>query len=437
MKRRWQLETGVLTESAEALPNPDRGFYAIHPFRLTEEGDPAAPVAESYAGDPGPGLSLVEVDLRQYRGGPITDRGLEYLEALFRSLRELEKRYILRFVYDLKGRNLATEPTDRGIIEIHMGQVSPLLAGFSRHVFTLQGLFVGNWGEMNGTRYTGAKHWRALAEALDQAAPQGLYLAVRTPAQRRACAGRGSGLDARLGLFNDGMMGSDTDLGTFSPPMVGGGGPDAPWCREEELDYIRQLCRRVPNGGEAVCSNPLNDFPRALEYLGQTRVTYLNRDYDGAVLQKWQEARITEPGPWQGTDGLTYIREHLGYRLLAEGARLGRDPFRGNLTAAVRVRNLGFAPVYGALAPELVLLGPEGEEACRRPMLGGDLRSLAGGGDRDALSLRGSLPLEGLGPGEYTAALRVTAKESGCPILLANRERRDGGEVILGRLRAK
>ena len=37
MKRRWQLETGCLTESAESLSNPDRGFYAIHPFRLTEE----------------------------------------------------------------------------------------------------------------------------------------------------------------------------------------------------------------------------------------------------------------------------------------------------------------------------------------------------------------------------------------------------------------
>ena len=100
------------------------------------------------------------------------------------------------------------------------------------------------------------------------------------------------------------------------------------------------------------------------------------------------------------------------------------------------MRNLGFAPVYGTLTPELVLLGPEGEEACRRPMAGGDLRSLTGGGDRDALTLRGSLPLGDLAPGEYTAALRVTGKESGRPILLANRERRDGGEVILGRLRA-
>jgi hypothetical protein len=435
MKKRWEMEPSPLTETAEPLPNPDRGFYAIHPFRLEEEGDPAALVRESYAWDTEPGLSLVEVDLRSFRDGPITDQGLRQLEGLFRALGELDKRYILSFLYDLKGRNMATEPTHRGIIETHMGQVSHLLAGFAGSIFTLQGLFVGNWGEMNGTRYTGAKHWRALAETLDRAVPGALYLAVRTPAQRRACAGRGGGLDARLGLFNDGMMGSDTDLGTFSPPMVGGGGPDAPWCREEELAYIRQLCRKVPNGGEAVCPNPLNDFPRACEYLRQTRVTYLNRDHDVGVLKKWQAARVTEPGPWQGTDGFTYIREHLGYRFLAENARLGRNLLRGGLTAAVRVRNLGFAPVYRALVPELVLLDPAGKEVCRSPMGGGDLRSLAGGGDKDGLTLRGSLPLDAAARGEYSAALRVTVKEDGRPILLANRER-SGGDVILGRLRA-
>ena len=123
-------------------------------------------------------------------------------------------------------------------------------------------------------------------------------------------------LAGRLSLFNDGILGSDSDYGTYLTEDFVGMDEYGRWRRAEELDFQRELCRTVPNGGEVINENVLNDFENSVKELAAMHVTYLNTDYDEKVLKKWKETRVAEKGCFDGMDGYTYMERHLGYRLL-------------------------------------------------------------------------------------------------------------------------
>lgn len=444
LKERWigTARAGELRGTAAALDSPDTGFYFIHGFRLQDDMDPAALVRDSYSWDQETRLSLVQINLAAYRDGAISQRGLERLRELFDALRGLGKHFLVRFVYDWDGKNMEVEPTRREIIEEHIAQASEAVNENKEMIFTLQGLFVGNWGEMNGTRYTGAENWRSLFRQLASVTDEELYLAVRMPSQWRqsvsyhgdlATTLGGDPQARRLGLFNDGMMGSESDLGTYSAPESQPTDELEPWHRQEELVFQEELCRTAPNGGEVVYDNALNDFDQAVETLGQMHITYLNRDYDQNVLQKWQAATVTEPGLWQGMDGLTYIQRHLGYRYALTGADVQYDFLRNALRVEVTAANEGFAPAYRPLEAALVLEGETGDRV--EFPLTGDLRQLAGNGETGALTAQ--LSGRDLPPESYRLFVQVRWTQSGEAVALANEGWTAEHGVEIGRIEPK
>ena len=102
----------------------------------------------------------------------------------------------------------------------------------------------------------------------------------------------------------------------------------------------------MPNGGEVIIENPLNDCENAVDSLATMHVTYLNRMYDQNVLNKWAESVVTKKGSFYGMDGLSYIEQHLGYRLLINNTLLDYDFLLDKLSVAVNLQNVGFAPLY-------------------------------------------------------------------------------------------
>ena len=66
---------------------------------------------------------------------------------------------------------------------------------------------------------------------------------------------------ARLGLYNDGMLGSVSDLGTYGDTKrKDATSPSYKGTREDELKFQNTLCQYVPNGGEVVSDNSYNDL---------------------------------------------------------------------------------------------------------------------------------------------------------------------------------
>lgn len=440
--RSVEIETYAFTESARELDNPNRGFYHIHGFRITDEKENYQQlVADDYAGDQDTNLSLIEINLQSYRDGAITQAGLANIESLLDSLETTDKQLILRFLYDWDGKNAETEPENLEIILTHMEQLEPVLRKHHKQFFTMQGLFIGNWGEMNGTKFMAVADLYRLALKLADVTDASTYLSVRMPAQWRQITKNdflsedrktAKDLEMRLGLFNDGMLGNESDYGTYGTESAETAGWQSSWARKDELAFQNDLCGRVPNGGEVIHANIFNDLDRAVDDLSAMHVTYLNEAYDRAVFEKWAGGRIAEPGCFSGMDGFDYIERHLGYRLLITDASLAHKWGDGLLSADVTFQNVGFAPLYRNAKVEINLYSEE-EGALLSYEVPQNLRKLVGGDQKDAvLTLHRDIPLEDLSATRYRVYVSVTDCQTGKNIFLANEQEREQYGYCIG-----
>jgi hypothetical protein len=345
------FDPAILEEGTNLLSNPYRGFYRMVGYRLTDSWNgSSADIAETVSQDETIRLALLQINLRNYRDGAISETGLSQLQAILEAWSGSGNALILRFLYDWDGRAKETEPDSLTTVYRHMDQVAPIINQFKENIYLLQGVFLGDCGEMHGSSLTAGKVstdvYRSLLEYFAAITDPSIFLSVRTPAQLRAVTlsrlplSRASSYDgtlaARLGLFNDGMLGSSIDLGTYAPYNSHPVGLSGAGLRTTELYFQNLLCRYVPNGGEVVLDNPYNDLPSALSDLSAMHVTYLNIDHDQSVLEKWKNTPYTGEGPFRDQDGFTYIQAHLGYRYIIRSSSLtpAADSAPTNTTSA-------------------------------------------------------------------------------------------------------
>lgn len=444
--RHWQVAVrpAEFTETADYLPNADRGFYYIYGFYLSDEDtDFRTQVLQRFACDTDTTLAMIQINLQNYRKGAISEKGLQHLEELFEALEETGKHYLVRFLYDWDGENLQKEPEKLEIILGHIRQTGEVLRKHKQKVFVIQGLYIGNWGEMNGSRYLTAEDFQRLAGTLAESSDPSDYMAVRMPSQWRTITGqdspdvgeeRGGTLKRRLSLFNDGIMGNESDYGTYGIKKAGEAAYYEPWCRQDELEFQNELCKWVPNGGEIIVENPYNDFENALRDLGRMHITYLNRDYDSNIFKKWEKTIIQEPGCFEGMDGLTYMERHLGYRILIREASLFYDREEDSLSAEVSLQNTGFAPVYTDKNITMTLCSEDGENLIRKqPDF--DLRALSGGDRADeTASCQAVFSLSRLPKGRYSLYFQIEDAETGELLLLANEQKRERDGYAVGEI---
>lgn len=427
-----ELENCVFTESARQLYNPNRGYYRMHGFHINEEEtDFRQNIADRFCQDEDTTLTLIEFNLQTFRDRPISEQGLENLEALFQALEQVDKQLIVRFLYDWNGENEQVEPENIDVILEHIRQVGPTLRKYKDRIFTMQGLFIGNWGEMNGTQYSDPQSMQILAEELMNATDPSTFLAVRMPMQWRMVTrlgdvsgvARGDGTPAsRLGLFNDGMLGSWSDYGTYGEHTREEDGDFTYWSREEELEFQEELCKVVPIGGEVIVDNSYNDFENALQDMKRMHVTYLNRDFDGNVLDKWAAYTVMEEGCFQGMDGLSYMERHLGYRLLIDETALDYQFSEDKLSVDVTLRNVGFAPLYHETDVWIILKETDSGIVHYYPV-DCDPGVLTGGNDAEqSYTVHAELALHGKAAGEYEIYFDIRDVASGERIFLANEQ---------------
>lgn len=432
----------TFTESSKILENPNRGFYHMYGFHINdEETEFEENIGELYKQDNGTSLTLIQINLQYYRDRAISEKGLENLEKLFAEWSKLDKQLVIRFLYDWHGENIEQEPENLDTILIHMEQVGPILRKYKDRIFTLQGLFTGNWGEMNGTRYTSAEDMQILAQQLETVTDPSTYLAVRMPMQWRMITGIGDttqltpeegGFPYRMGLYNDGMLGSWSDYGTYGNHTKEEQGYFTYWNREQELAFQEELCKLVPIGGEVIVDNTYNDFENALQDMRLMHVTYLNGDYDSKVLEKWATTTVSQEGCFYGMDGLSYIERHLGYRLLIRDTAVDYRYMEDELHVAVELQNIGFAPLYKEADVKLIL---ESEESGERQVYvsEADISTLTGGNLWEkSLVCKQEIPLGGKTAGKYKVYLCIRDEATEKQILLGNEQETTAKGYLLG-----
>lgn len=333
-------------ESTDYDGNPSKGWYGLYPFVISEEPDFDNLVWSLADGDV---IALVRIDIGRRQpgvgtGSPFTAEELDRADRILTWFEKHSREVILRITYDTEGKGMEHEPSLIKNVAGHMRQLGPVIAAHADNIIVHQGIFVGSWGEMHDSKFLSENAVCELYETLVSACGNKVRIAVRTPMQHRFIMkyltrymGTGNAdTDTdilRPALYNDAILSSEDDMCTYA-------GGRTVWA-----DYQDEVCTYAVCGGEVIHDNPLNDYDNAVKELANMHVTYLNRQYDMAVLDKWRS-----------NNGYDYIGTHLGYRFVVTDTAVGRDAEEetgsktqtgvGSIYINVRIANRGFACVY-------------------------------------------------------------------------------------------
>ena len=342
-------------ESTDYDGNPSKGWYGLYPFVISEEPDFDNLVWSLADGDV---IALVRIDIGRRQpgvgiGSPFTDAELDRADRILTWFEKHSREVILRITYDTEGKGMEHEPSLIKNVSGHMRQLGPVIAAHADNIIVHQGIFVGSWGEMHDSKFLSENAVCELYETLVSACGNKVRIAVRTPMQHRFIMkyltrymGTGNAdtdtdnayMDTdilRPALYNDAILSSEDDMCTYA-------GGRTVWA-----DYQDEVCTYAVCGGEAIHDNPLNDYDNAVKELANMHITYLNRQYDMAVLDKWRSNN--------GNNGYDYIGRHLGYRFVVTDAAVSPDTedtgsktqtCGGSIYINVRIANRGFACVY-------------------------------------------------------------------------------------------
>ena len=426
-------------ESTETLANPYIGFYTMTGITLSDTEVPSIPDTLQSA-DTSTQLVMLEVNLLPYRDCDISNAALSNLDTYFSEWKASGHQLIVRFLYDWNGKNLTSEPDSIEQVMTHMKQVAPVINRHKDTVYLLQGIFVGNCGEMNQSKYLDQDSMTTLMNTLDSNIDPSIYLSVRTPRHRRMILNsaqipaRSSAFDgslsSRLGLFNDGMLGSANDTGTYGDGSHKTDEILELWSRKDELNYQNKLCRYVPNGGEVIIDNPYNDLKQALSDLRTMHVSYLNKDYDTAVLDKWKQTAYTgEDTLYSNISGYKYIADHLGYRYTLTGSGISHSSLLDrNANVSFTLKNTGFSNAYRSFDVKLSIVNDNGKLMDSIPVTT-DTRLWNAG---EETTLTASVPVSNYTPGKYQIYVKISDSDLNREILIASDSSHNQHGYLLG-----
>lgn len=361
MRKQLRFSSADFYETAEELTNPFRGWYQIYSFCVDREADFQELI---WCLKKEETCAMVLLDIGAYKARDLDEAALLHIRQIFEFFDGQKKDILLRIVYDREGKCLEHEPSLLAQILTHIKQVEAPIQEFRHRIVLFEGMFVGNWGEMHGSRFLTKTYMRLLNEALAQSTA-GILRAVRQPAHWRILHQEPPSAGTMVALFNDAIFGSETDLGTYASEGCDSDVWESPWSKERELAFEEQLGEFVPQCGEAVCGEGYqNDtLPSTVERLRKMHLTCLNGVYDAKILDvwktwTWQGSDTGRSDVWQGMNGYDYIGGHLGYRFCIRTAAV--RPKKQFCEVTLTVENVGFSGFYQEAEAILLLTDREG-----------------------------------------------------------------------------
>lgn len=346
------FQGAVLKETAAQVVNPGRGWYQLYSFSAGQEIDTEE---LKWSLDKQDGLALVLIDIGDYRETSIDQAGLCHIRQILQFFAEHQVDMVLRAVYDREGKGPEREPDLFAQLIEHIRQVGSIASDYAEHILAVQGLLLGSWGEMHGSKYLSAEKMRILETEWQKATGGKCVLSVRRPVFLRYLRGdRKAVAEGGIGLFDDAMFASESHLGTFGEKTEAEAGWLESWLPEEEMAFMDSLGDILPFGGEAVCPEEVLNGEHGLQaaevlhQLRQMHVTYLNRIYDSRLLDRWKQMSCGVAGIWQACSLYDYIGAHLGYRFVVCQVKCtvvkGKSPL--TLELKIEIENRGFAGLY-------------------------------------------------------------------------------------------
>lgn len=370
----WQFQKRMLVEYTGSIQNPSRGWYRMYKFKAECKPDFSQ---LKWCACTDETLALLLIDLSAYRDSHIINCGIENIRQIFRFFISCGKELIVRFTYDTEGKGLEREPSNSSQIQEHMRQIGVVIREFPGAFLCLQGLFIGSWGEMHHSSYLSVEEVQKLTSTIWKAVWGSLYLSVRSPQLWRMIFHKKSFMHPmrkKIGLFDDALFGSPTHLGTFAEEEKDSYDELEKWDQKKEMDFIDELCKVAPIGGEAIYSEEGKQIDHVIATMRKMRLTYLNCEYDEDLLNYWKQTKWageTPDDPWRGRTVYNYIEDHLGYRLVVRSVKIKKQPFgvffndkeeyrKGALRVEATIENIGFSSLYHETELYFVVEGDNG-----------------------------------------------------------------------------
>ena len=298
-------------------------------------------------------------------------------------------------------------------------------------VLVFQGFLVGSWGEMHTSAYLTEEHIRQMWDMLKIHTTDKIRVAVRTPAQWRTLIPEEKFQKREwkdLGLFDDGIFGSTTHLGTFGTMMREAAGWEKPWSRKEELEFIEQISRDFPCGGEAIAeADPdradqilTKDAKAVIFEMQKMHLAYLNLVHDTRILDQWKAQSCGKDGIWSGKTLYEYVSAHLGYRFVLKKVEM-QVPKRDKIKFVFEVENCGFASLFQEA--QLFLI-QENEKERKEMLLSEEVQKWHGGSTYKVETETGAM--------KGNIFLQIRRKKDGKIISFANKNSAD--RLLIGSL---
>lgn len=341
-------QTTKYYQAGNKIPdNPERGFYVQADV---EERDKIEKYKEQVS------LFLLAFDLYEYRQQEIPQEKLEELKLFLEEARQQKVKCIFRAAYGFeKQKSNDADSLER--IKEHIEQIAPILNQYKNQICCVQAGFFGPWGEWHSSIYleqeeTGKKNRNWLLQQLLGQLAEEIVVDVRRPRFIREAWEAGLAKE-RIGFHNDGLLGSESDLGTYD---------DMEYTRAEELAWMAENLKTGCNGGEMPYANEYSKAESAVEEFSKIKLSYLNLKYNEEVYKQWNNETV------KGENAFTYIEKHLGYRFFISKVkcpvRFGKGILKNRQNIQVVLENEGFAPIGKKYELEWIVKEQSGSVSC-------------------------------------------------------------------------
>lgn len=369
----WTDMGADYSESVASIENPDRGFYRTMYLFYNENTMTAQ----------WPSYKFVHLRINLssfshnylYKYGtapddyvengyiPISDEYLYEIEQQLSNLRWYGATAVIRFAYDNFQGYGDCEPSMEGIL-YHISQLKPVLADFTDVLSSVESGFLGPWGEQHTSAIVTPENIKTLADAMLDAVPEPITVSVRRPLYYAYAVGvdvadlatHRATQDSkyyRLGVFNDGYLGSETDRGTYKN-------------REIEVNWLDYQASHTLFGGE-VASDHSSDgnVYNTVEFMSgemfRTHTSYLNKEWNDSVISEWQNTTYNgDDELYNDLSGYTYIENHMGYRFVLTQAQYTSDGLGTQLS--FKIKNVGAGNVLKDFKTSLVFVDSEDKQ---------------------------------------------------------------------------
>ncbi|MBR6719047.1 MAG: DUF4832 domain-containing protein [Oscillospiraceae bacterium] len=370
-----RTDSGIdCTECTDTVLNPGMGYTTTLWYRCA----PGKTAVQNPAGS----LVLMFIDIGAFSSGengtkhddgtytpgtdyPLDDTFFAGLRGTFENCRQNGSTIAVRFRYDDDGTR-DPEPATFDMLKSHIRQIadSHLLDDYADILMYVESGFVGCYGEQWGGKYCSLEQKAELLDLMLDVVPDPVPVTVRTPNIFAKWAGieqkdlaewtsEAGSRAARVGMYDDGYMGSDSDLGTYSN-------------RANETAWLGRQAVTAYFGGE---------FSGNLEYAQQfdtylpenavpemykTHLSYINSNifglYNDYTFGSKYDVPNADNSAYYGQTVRKFIRDHLGYRFVLRKSEMNETAAQGGLLDLhFAVENTGFVNPIRQQRAELLL----------------------------------------------------------------------------------